>query len=100
MKQKLPGSTTALVCGILSIVLCWLFAGIPALVLGIIGLVQSKKAITLDSSNPGTYDGVGNAKAGKIMSIIGTILSGLAFIYILIVLVIIGGAALSLMPNF
>lgn len=99
MKQKLPGATGALVCGILSIVLCWLFAGIPALVLGIVGLVQSKKASTIDSANPGMYDGIGNAKAGKVLSIIGTVLSSLALVYILIVLVIIGGAALSLAPS-
>jgi len=99
MKQKLPGATGALVCGILSVVLCWVLAGIPAIVLGIVGLVQSKKAIALDAANPGVYDGLGNAKAGKILSIIGTIISALALVYLLIVLVIIGGAALSLMPN-
>jgi hypothetical protein len=99
MKQKLPGATGALVCGILSIVLCWVLAGIPALVLGIVGLVQAKKAAAADAANPGVYDGQGNAKAGKILSLIGTILSALALVYILIVMVLIGGAALSLMPN-
>jgi uncharacterized membrane protein len=99
MKQKLPGATGALVCGILSIVLCWVLAGIPALVLAIVALVQAKKAAAADAANPGMYDGLGNAKAGKIMGIIGLILSALAFIYILVVMVLIGGAALSLMPN-
>ncbi|MFN4886281.1 MAG: CCC motif membrane protein [Bacteroidota bacterium] len=83
MKQKLPGATGALVCGILSVVLCF-FYGLPGLVLGIVGLTLSKKAIAADTANPGMYDGLGSAKAGKILSLIGTILSGLYFLLILI----------------
>jgi hypothetical protein len=83
MKQKLPGATGALVCGILSICLCFVY-GIPGFVLGIVGLVQAKKAIAIDAANPGVYDGIGNAKAGKVLALIGTILSG---VYVLLVLI-------------
>jgi hypothetical protein len=41
-------------------------------VLGIVGLTLSKKAIAADTANPGMYDGLGSAKAGKILSLIGT----------------------------
>ena len=72
-----------MVCGILSICLCFVY-GIPGFVLGIVGLVQAKKAIEIDAANPGVYDGLGNAKAGKVLALIGTILSG---VYVLLVLI-------------
>jgi hypothetical protein len=83
MKQQLPGSTASLVCGILSICLCFIY-GIPGLVLGIIGLVMSKKAITIHAANPSMYDGIANAKAGRVLSIIGTSLSGL-YVFLMLI---------------
>ena len=96
MKQKLPGATGALVCGILSICLCFIY-GIPGLVLGVVGLVQAKKAVVLDAANPGVYDGISNAKAGKILSLIGTILSGIYVFLILIGLLFMASLLESLM---
>jgi hypothetical protein len=96
MKQKLPGATGALVCGILSICLCFIY-GIPGLVLGVVGLVQAKKAVALDAANPGVYDGISNAKAGKVLSIIGTSLSGLYVFLILIGLLFMASLLESLM---
>ncbi len=82
MKEKLPHSTTSLVLGIFSIITCWCY-GIPGIVLGIIGLIQGKKAIALHNEDPDLYEGVGNANAGKITSIIGLVLTVLFTGYII-----------------
>lgn len=85
MREKLPHSTAALVLGIFSIITCC-FNGIPGLILSIIGLMQSNKAIAIHQEDPELYEGIGNAKAGKIISIIGIIFSVLAtllFLYML-----------------
>ena len=83
MKEKLPHSTAALVLGIFSIITCC-FNGIPGLILSIIGLMESKKAIAIHNQDPELYDGIGNANAGRIISIIGIVFSAIAtisFIY-------------------
>lgn len=74
MKEKLPNSTASLVLGIFSIVTCFCY-GLPGIILGVIGLILGNKAIKLDNEDPDLYEGVGNAKAGKIISIIGLVLS-------------------------
>ncbi len=79
MKEKLPHSTAALVLGIFSIITCC-FNGIPGVILGVLGLMQSKKAITIHNEDTELYDGIGNANAGKIISIIGLIFSAIALI--------------------
>lgn len=89
-KEKLPNSTTVLVLGICSIVLGCFFIG---LILGIIGLVLSGKDKQMYKSNPELYDGYGALNAGRIMSIIGVILSGLYIIYFLFV----GAAAFAIL---
>lgn len=66
-----PKPTSALVCGILSIVL----AGVIGLVLGIIAIVQANKYF-----KAGGTEGAG--KAGKICGIIGIIVSAIAIIAI------------------
>jgi Domain of unknown function (DUF4190) len=54
-----PSAVPALVCGILSLVICGVFTGIPAVVMG-------NRAIRgIDASN-GSLDGRGMAKAGVI----------------------------------
>jgi len=74
MKEKLPNSTASLVLGIFSIVTCWCY-GLPGIILGAIGFILGKKAVETHNEDPELYEGVGNAKAGKIISIIGLILS-------------------------
>ena len=77
MEQQIPGSgnaKAALILGILSLVL-------GNVILGIIGLVQANKAYALGFTG-------GKAKAGKILSIIGIIVS-----VILIIIIIASGAA-------
>lgn len=83
--QILPNSTGALVLGILSLVFMFCYA-LPGLILGIIGLSLSKKAIELYESNPGMYQesGFNNAKAGKICSLIGVILSSIGILLVIL----------------
>jgi hypothetical protein len=92
IQSSLPNSTASLVLGILSIVGCWCY-GLFGIILGIIGLVLSKKDIELYKANPEAYtsSSYGNVKAGKICSIIG-VAGGGAYILFLIIYIIIYGA--------
>lgn len=78
-KQKLPNSTAVLVLGILSIPTCCCW-GIVGLILGIIALVLAKKDTVLYNENPEQYDGFSNIKTGKILAIIGIVLSAIYLI--------------------
>ena len=95
-KQQLPNATATLVLGILSIVTGCIFIG---LILGIIGLVISSKDKKMYDQNPQAYDGYGSLNAGRILSIIGTILGGLVVLYWIIWVLIIGGAALTFLKH-
>jgi len=91
-----PNSAAVLVLGILSIVLC-ACGGIVGLILGIIALVLANKAYPIYNANKGnfTQSSFNNLKAGKICAIIGTILSSLYFIYYIIIVCVIGAAAMA-----
>jgi len=80
--QKLPNATLILVMGILSIVGCCCY-GLPGLICGIIAITLASKATKLYKLSPENYTDYGNVKAGKIMGIIGVILSILFAAYIL-----------------
>ena len=79
MKEKLPHSTTSLVLGIFSIITCWYY-GLPGVILGIVGFILGKKSVSIHNEDPELYEGIGNAKAGKVISIIGLLLSLLVLI--------------------
>ena len=81
-KQKLPNSTGVLVLGILSILGCCCY-GFIGLILGIVALVLAKKATALHYETPDEYDGINNVKTGKILAIVGIILSALYLILII-----------------
>ncbi len=87
-KQNAPGSVAALVLGICSIVFS---CGVVGLILGIIGLVQAKKANNAIQENP-SLDGAGMAKAGKITSIIGIVFAALSLFYYVVFVLILGAA--------
>ncbi|RYZ17023.1 CCC motif membrane protein [Flaviaesturariibacter aridisoli] len=89
-RQLLPNATAVLVLGILSIVLSCVYVG---LVLGIIGLVLSGKGRAMYKENPSFYDGYSQLNAGWIMSIIGTCLSGLMWLYVLLMLAFVGSVS-------
>ena len=96
---QLPNSTAVLVLGILSIVVCWCY-GLIGIVLGIIALVMSGKAKKEYNDNFGKYSeqSYKNMNAGKICAIIGTCLSSLYLIFIIVYLLIIGTVATGLIP--
>lgn len=73
-KQNLPNSTLILVFGILSILTCCCW-GILGLIFGIVALVMAKKAREIYIAEPELYKGYGNVKTGRILAIIGIILS-------------------------
>lgn len=82
-----PGSaTTALVLGILSLVMCGLFTGIPAMIVG----RNAKREI---AASGGRLSGEGVANAGFITGLIGTLLSVLGLLFF--VLVIVAGISAS-----
>ena len=78
-KRELPNGTAVLVLGILSIITCCCY-GIVGLVLGIIALVLAKKDMALYSENPELYSNFSNISTGKILAIIGIVLSTVSLI--------------------
>jgi len=80
-QQKLPNSTLILVFGIISIVLCCCY-GI-GIILGIIALVLSAKAIKLYKENPDQYSGYKNVTTGRILAIVGLALSAIWLAYVI-----------------
>ncbi len=89
MQQKLPNATATLVLGILSIISCCCF-GLPGLIFGIIALVISQNSLRLYRENPAEYSDFGNLQAGRIMAIIGIILSSLSLIRTIVMIVLYG----------
>jgi hypothetical protein len=73
-KQQIPNGTLILVMGILSIVGCCCY-GLPGLIFGIVAVILAGKATKIYKEAPENYSGFGNVNAGKIMGIIGIVLS-------------------------
>lgn len=71
--QNHPRAVLTLVLGIVSIVCCGFFAGIPAIILG-------RKGMTEVDGSGGTLGGRGMLQAGFICGIIGTVLSVIGLI--------------------
>ncbi|WP_029034928.1 CCC motif membrane protein [Salinimicrobium terrae] len=88
-KPTLPNSTLILIFGILSIVTCCCW-GILGLIFGIVALVLAKSAKQTYMAEPDTYSGYNNVKTGRILAIIGIILSAL-YLLVNIVMVAIYG---------
>lgn len=79
MVSKLPNATTVLVMGIISILGCCCY-GIIGIVCGIIGLVLAKKDTALYQQNPTAYNNYSNLNTGRILCIIGLVISSIALI--------------------
>lgn len=79
-KQQIPNGTLVLVMGILSIVGCCCY-GLPGVIFGIVAVVLGNKATKVYMEAPEDYSGYGNVKAGKIMGIIGIVLSILMVLF-------------------
>ncbi len=88
-KRKLPNSTAVLVLGILSILTCCCY-GIVGLILGILAIVLANKDMKLYAADPELYDGYSNINTGKILAIIGIVLSSLYLLTTIYMYVVMG----------
>jgi uncharacterized Tic20 family protein len=92
----LPNSSAILMLGIFSIVIafCCGFFAMVGLILGIVALALSPKAIEMYNANPGKYteSSFKNVSAGKICAIIGVVVSGLLMLIGLMYFAIAGTA--------
>ncbi len=80
-KEKLPGTTTSLIMGIIAIVSALSCCCSPVgLLMSIIGLVSANKTERTYQQNPDAYYGIENVRTGKVLSIIGLVLSILSII--------------------
>jgi len=89
-RQELPNSTLILIFGILSIIGCCCY-GVVGLVFGVIALLMAQKATNIYNENPEMYIGYQNVKTGKILAVIGIVLSALVLIIGIVSLIIFGG---------
>lgn len=89
-KQTLQNSTLILIFGILSIIGCCCY-GILGLIFGIIAIVLANSATKTYLANPELYSGYQNVKTGKILAIIGVILSAISIIYLVYIYITLGG---------
>jgi hypothetical protein len=78
-KRNLPNGTAVLILGILSIVTCCCY-GIVGLILGIIALVLANKDLKLFKESPELYLNYKNLNIGRILGIIGIVLSSLTML--------------------
>jgi uncharacterized membrane protein len=84
-----PKAIWALVSAIVGFFLC-------PVVLHVVGLVLANQSLSTIQSMPGQYGGEGMAKAARILSIIGLVLSAIA---ILVVIVVVVGLGSSVTPS-
>ena len=92
MQQDLPNAVGVLVLGICSIALCWCY-GIIGIACGVIALVLASKSSRMYNDNPSLYTqkSYNNLKAGRVCAIIGTCISILWAIYMVVILLFMGG---------
>ncbi|MEE9364727.1 MAG: CCC motif membrane protein [Cellulophaga sp.] len=86
-QESLPGASTAMTMGIISIVGSIFCCGPFACIFSFIGLSNAKKAERLFHENPGTYSGIDNVKTAKILSYIGL---GLSLIMLILAIIYFG----------
>ena len=79
-KQNLPNATAVLVLGILSIIGCCCY-GILGLIFGIIALILANKDKQIYVQNPELYSNYGNLNTGRILAIIGIVISTLYILF-------------------
>lgn len=91
-KKQLPNAVAVLILGICSILFGCFFVGI---VCGIIGIAMSSKGKSMYQEKPNAYDNYGILNAGRVLSIIGTVLGAVYVVYYVIAVSIIGAAGFS-----
>lgn len=83
-QQPLPGASTVLTMGIISIVGSLICCGPFAIIFSIIGLSKAKSAERIYESNPEQYSDYSNVKTGKLLSYIGLALSLISLIFLIL----------------
>ena len=94
-QQPLPGASTALTMGIISLVGSLICCGPFASIFSIIGLSNANKAENLYRQAPEQYSGYENVKTGRILSYIGLGIS----IVMLILTIIYFGVIMALISS-
>lgn len=88
MEQRpLPGASTVLIMGILSLVGTLVCCGPFGAIFSIIALIQAKTANKLYLENPEAYSDYGQVKTGKLLAYIGL---GLALVMLLLFILYFG----------
>jgi hypothetical protein len=83
-QQPLPGASTVMTMGIISIVGSLVCCGPFAAIFSIIGLTKAKTAEKLYHENPDQYTDYSNVKTGRILSYIGLALSLISLVLLII----------------
>lgn len=83
---KHPNATTSMVLGIVS--LAGAFACVLPILLAPVAWILGAKAVRGIDANPGAYSGRGEASAGKILGIIGTVLLALMLIAVVVIIIV------------
>lgn len=80
--EKLPQSTGVLVLGILSIIFSLCCGGFIGLILAVVALIMAGSATKTYRAAPERYTGYSNVKTGKVLAIIGLILSIIFILFV------------------
>ncbi|WP_445384550.1 CCC motif membrane protein [Robiginitalea sp. IMCC44478] len=86
-QQPLPGASTAMTMGIISIVGALVCCGPFAAIFSIIGLSSAKKAEIAYNENPELYGGIENVKTSKVLSYVGL---GLSLVMLVLAIIYFG----------
>lgn len=79
LPETAPGAVASLVCGIIGVVI-----NCTGLVMGIIALIQRKKALAYIQAQPERYGGQGFCTAGLVLGIISIILGAISVIWLFV----------------
>ena len=83
-QESLPGASTALTMGIISVIGALACCGPFAAIFSIIGLSSAKKAIQIHEESPEQYSGYESAKTGRILSYVGLALSIIMLVFLIL----------------
>ena len=92
--NKLPNATAVLVLGILSIITCWCY-GVIGIVLAVVALFLAKKDSSLYKESPERFDNYQNLNIGRVLAIIGLVLSVLFLAFMVWIISVVGMDALQ-----
>lgn len=90
LKPEVPNASSAQLLGIISIVFSFLFT-LAGLVLGIVAVVQARKAEETYNANPQMYNpfSLNKARTGRTTGIVGIVISSLSILIVVAVLIIV-----------